>query len=266
MNFRGASLRTESPTRGSRAGPRLPRRRVPENGARRGRRPGGSPLPPGATRVPRMAEWGQPGQRGRARGRRRPGAPSGFHATAAPGAVSPPAGSRPRLGPRTIGLWAGAAGCATGRAGSLRGELRATPGARPLTARLPSLCPIPPSVVSWEIEHALRCSSTQQDPTATTTSSDSIFLRNESVVTPSYKSGERDPLKIFVGTQRGEESQAIKPTNGPPHPRNSRPGRGPPCTSTPNRRKNFFPLPLAFVSGCQMRVRVLTKGETCSQI
>lgn len=34
---------------------------------------------------------------------------------------------------------------------------------------------------------------------------------------------------------------------------------GPPCTSTPNRRKHFFPLPLAFVSGQRIRIRALNE-------
>lgn len=67
------------------------------------------------------------------------------------------------------------------------------------------------------------------------------------------------PSQGFCGHAEREESQAIKPTNGPLHHRNSRPRMGPPCTSTPNHRKHFFPLPLAFVSGQQIRIRALNK-------
>lgn len=154
----GASLRTErggGPAQES--DPGFPRR--PPAAQALGAREWGTKRPPPGGGPRSLLE--RPGSRGWRSG----ASPGRRDAREAGGGPAPPPGSTPRplrapcrlqlghdpgLGPRTIGLRAGASGCATGRAGSLRGELRATPGARPLTAQAPFSLPY--SAVSCFVE------------------------------------------------------------------------------------------------------------------
>lgn len=159
-------------------------------------------------------------------------------------------GHDPGLGPRTIGLWAGAAGCATSRAGSLRGELRSTSGSRVSPFKSPSSLFFALFRLHFFFRGKLSTLSIAPRPSNTSPlpppNRIPFSLEMKAEFSPELQERGMGPN---VGTQRREESQAIKPTNGLLHHRNSRPRMGPLCTSTPNHRKNCFPLPLPFVSG-----------------